>query len=128
MGAVRSMLVNYVRDAPMLFSGSVAGITGMDTPGITTCTVKNGGFFVCNNSVEDMQYPSYSTGNGRDVVWEGACPDPATLLSVSAAHCRLCRRATALKRNCWGCKLAGARAPMLACDMARCSEYAHVLG
>ena len=58
----------------MLFSQPVTGITGMDTPGITNCTVSNGGFYVCNNSVEDMQYPSYSTGNGRDVVWEGAYP------------------------------------------------------
>jgi len=31
--AVR-MLVNYLK-GPMLYSGSVAGITGMDTPGIT---------------------------------------------------------------------------------------------
>lgn len=62
----------------MLFSGSVSGITGMDTPGITQCTVNNGGFYVCNNSVEDMQYPSYSTGNGRDVVWEGAFPSPTS--------------------------------------------------
>eukprot|EP00960_Hanusia_phi_P033484 750480-Hanusia_phi.AAC.5 len=65
------MLVSIVRNAPMLFSSSVAGITGMDTPGITQCTVNNSGFFVCNNSKEDLQYPSYSTGNGSDVVWEG---------------------------------------------------------
>eukprot|EP00283_Hemiselmis_rufescens_P008437 CAMPEP_0173430624 /NCGR_PEP_ID=MMETSP1357-20121228/9002_1 /TAXON_ID=77926 /ORGANISM="Hemiselmis rufescens, Strain PCC563" /LENGTH=84 /DNA_ID=CAMNT_0014394995 /DNA_START=47 /DNA_END=301 /DNA_ORIENTATION=+ len=65
------MLVNFLRSSPMLFSGSVSGITGMDTPGITNCTVNNSGFFVCNNSVEDMQYPSFGTGNGRDVVWEG---------------------------------------------------------
>ena len=74
------MLVNFVRGAPMLYSGLVNGITGMDTPGITNCTVKNGGFYVCNNSVEDMQYPSYSTGNGRDVVWEGLL-GPAPSLS-----------------------------------------------
>eukprot|EP00293_Proteomonas_sulcata_P018633 CAMPEP_0184297776 /NCGR_PEP_ID=MMETSP1049-20130417/8659_1 /TAXON_ID=77928 /ORGANISM="Proteomonas sulcata, Strain CCMP704" /LENGTH=62 /DNA_ID=CAMNT_0026607657 /DNA_START=333 /DNA_END=521 /DNA_ORIENTATION=+ len=43
----------------------------MDTPGITQCTVNNSSFFVCNNSNEDEQYPAYSTGNGRDVVWEG---------------------------------------------------------
>eukprot|EP00286_Rhodomonas_abbreviata_P027364 CAMPEP_0181314518 /NCGR_PEP_ID=MMETSP1101-20121128/14865_1 /TAXON_ID=46948 /ORGANISM="Rhodomonas abbreviata, Strain Caron Lab Isolate" /LENGTH=62 /DNA_ID=CAMNT_0023421625 /DNA_START=539 /DNA_END=727 /DNA_ORIENTATION=- len=43
----------------------------MDTPGVTNCTVKNSSFFVCDNEVEDEQYPSYSTGNGRDVVWEG---------------------------------------------------------
>ena len=71
------MLVQIVRNAPMLYSGPVTGITGMDTPGVTNCTVKNGGFYVCDNSVEDMQYPSYSTGNGRDVIWEGACPAPA---------------------------------------------------
>jgi hypothetical protein len=65
------MRFNYIKDAPMLFSFPVNGITGMDTPGITQCTVNNSGFYVCNNSVEDMQYPSYSTGNGRDVVWEG---------------------------------------------------------
>ena len=29
------MLVNYLRNGAMLYSGSVAGITGMDTPGIT---------------------------------------------------------------------------------------------
>ena len=55
----------------MLYSFPVTGITGMDTPGITNCTVNNSGFYVCNNSVEDMQYPSYSTGNGSDVVCEG---------------------------------------------------------
>jgi hypothetical protein len=42
------MLANYLR-GPMLFSGNVAGIVGMDTPGITPCTINNSGFFVCNN-------------------------------------------------------------------------------
>ena len=44
---------------------------GMDTPGITKCTLANSGHYVCNNEVEDEQYPSYSTGNGHDVIWEG---------------------------------------------------------
>ena len=70
----------------MLYSGLVNGITGMDTPGITNCTVKNGGFYVCNNSVEDMQYPSYSTGNGRDVVWEGLPPLLSPSLYASCIH------------------------------------------
>lgn len=82
------MRFNYIKNAPMLFSGSVEGITGMDTPGITQCTVNNAGFYVCNNSVEDMQYPSYSTGNGRDVVWEGKfrVPFPLASLPYTVAH------------------------------------------
>ena len=68
------MRFSFIKDAPMLYSFPVTGITGMDTPGITNCTVNNSGFYVCNNSVEDMQYPSYSTGNGSDVVWEGLFP------------------------------------------------------
>ena len=82
----------------MLFSQPVTGITGMDTPGITNCTVSNGGFYVCNNSVEDMQYPSYSTGNGRDVVWEGECG--AQPLSA-ACHFRSYVRTAYLLRVRW---------------------------
>ncbi len=43
----------------------------MDTPGITPCTLANSGHYVCNNEIEDQQWPSYVTGNGHDVVWEG---------------------------------------------------------
>jgi hypothetical protein len=90
---------NIVRDSPMLFSQPVTGITGMDTPGITNCTVSNGGFYVCNNSVEDMQYPSYSTGNGRDVVWEGECSAQPSL--SAACHFRSYVRKAYLLRVRW---------------------------
>ena len=53
------------------------------------CTVNNAGFFVCNNSGEDMQYPSYGTGNGSDVVWEGPLPTPDTKVYEPCIRARL---------------------------------------